>query len=64
MCLAEIARSHPVEIKVGDSNEEAECKLITETLNATLNNKSHAARMLGISRRALYNKLEKYNRMI
>lgn len=56
--------SYPVDIKVGDSIEEAEVKLITETLNVTMNNKSKAARILGISRKALYNKLEKYNLML
>jgi len=56
--------SHPVDIRVGDSIEEAEIKLITETLNVTMNNKSHTARILGISRKALYNKIEKYNRML
>nr|WP_028315112.1 sigma-54 dependent transcriptional regulator [Desulfatibacillum aliphaticivorans] len=56
--------SHPVDIRVGDSIEEAEYKLIVETLNVAMNNKSRAAKMLGISRRALYNKLEKHNLML
>ena len=56
--------SHPVDIKVGDSIQEAEYKLITETLNVHMNNKSQAARILGISRKALYNKLEKYNLLL
>jgi transcriptional regulator with PAS, ATPase and Fis domain len=56
--------SHPVDIKVGDTIEEAEYKLITETLNVNMNNKSNTARILGISRKALYNKLEKYNLML
>lgn len=63
--LLESNRNHyPLNIKVGDTIEDAEFKLIGETLNFTMNNKSQAARMLGISRKALYNKLEKHGLMI
>lgn len=40
--------------------EEAEKKAIKASLIATKNNRSEAARMLGISRRALYDKLAQY----
>jgi DNA-binding NtrC family response regulator len=39
---------------------EAEQRLIYETLNATQNNKTRAAEMLGISLKTLHNKLKEY----
>jgi two-component system response regulator HydG len=40
--------------------EEIEKEMILSTLKAVKNNKSEAARKLGINRRTLYNKLQKY----
>ena len=40
---------------------DAEWELIAVTLGATGGNKKAAAKMLGISRRALYNKLRRHN---
>ena len=41
--------------------EEAEIRAITQTLKNTNNNRSETARILGISRRSLYDKLATYN---
>jgi DNA-binding NtrC family response regulator len=41
--------------------EDAERNAILKTLKATDNNRSEAARLLGISRRALYDKLAAYS---
>jgi DNA-binding NtrC family response regulator len=41
--------------------EEAEKKAIIKALNTTNNNRSETARLLGISRRALYDKIASYN---
>jgi DNA-binding NtrC family response regulator len=46
--------------RVGVSLDTAETELIRLTLNHVGGNKKHAARILGISRRALYNKLKKH----
>ena len=40
--------------------EEAEKKAIVQALRTTQNNRSETARMLGISRRALYDKIAAY----
>lgn len=45
-------------IPVGSSLKEAEKKVITKTLAMTKGNRKKAAEILGISRRALYNKIE------
>jgi len=50
-----------VDIRIGSTLEDAERKLIVETLNFTTNNKSQTAKILGISRRALYNKIDKFS---
>ena len=48
-------------ISVGESIEDAERKLIFATLDAHNNNKSDAARTLGVSLKTLYNRLNKYD---
>lgn len=50
------------ERKLG-SLEEMEIRMIIETLKATNGNRSHAARILGISSRTLRNKLKAYKNM-
>ncbi len=44
----------------GLSLDELECRAITETLEEVADNKSEAARRLGITRATLHNKLKKY----
>ncbi len=52
--------SNMISIPIGTSLEIAEKNIILQTLSATANNKSKAANMLGLSRKALYNKLKRY----
>lgn len=47
-------------IPVGTTVENAERILINRTLNSVDNNKSEAARILGVSRKTLHNKLSKF----
>ncbi|MBN1835828.1 MAG: sigma-54-dependent Fis family transcriptional regulator [Spirochaetales bacterium] len=49
-----------VVLEVGMTLEEAERELITRTLNLVSGNKGEAARLLGISRKGIYNKIKKY----
>jgi DNA-binding NtrC family response regulator len=49
-----------VHLSVGTTVEEAERQLIFKTLNATNNNKTRAAEILGISLKTLHNKLKEY----
>ncbi|OGL41067.1 MAG: hypothetical protein A2161_08105 [Candidatus Schekmanbacteria bacterium RBG_13_48_7] len=49
-----------VEIRVGVSMKETEKQLIYKTLEETKNNRTHAAKLLGISIRTLRNKLRDY----
>jgi DNA-binding NtrC family response regulator len=51
-----------VHLGVGTTIEEAEKLLILKTLQATTNNKTRAAEMLGISLKTLHNKLKEYDR--
>ncbi len=51
-----------VTVSVGTTVEEAERKLIEETLKSTRDNKTRAAEILGISTKTLHNKLKKYLR--
>jgi transcriptional regulator with PAS, ATPase and Fis domain len=51
-----------VHLGVGTTVEEAEKLLILKTLQATNNNKTRAAEMLGISLKTLHNKLKEYGR--
>ncbi|KAF0142155.1 MAG: two component sigma54 specific Fis family transcriptional regulator [Stygiobacter sp.] len=48
-----------INITVGTSLKNAEREIILRTLNAVDNNKSRAANLLGVSRKALYNKLDR-----
>jgi DNA-binding NtrC family response regulator len=52
--------SRSLGIEVGITLEEAERQIIGETLKAVFGNKTEAAKMLGISRKALYNKLHHF----
>jgi DNA-binding NtrC family response regulator len=49
-----------VRLGVGTTVEEAERLLILKTLQATGNNKTRAAEILGISLKTLHNKLKEY----
>jgi len=49
-----------VHLGVGTTVEEAERQLILKTLEATNNNKTKAAEILGISLKTLHNKLKEY----
>ena len=49
-----------VRLGVGTTVEEAEKLLILKTLEATSNNKTQAAEILGISLKTLHNKLKEY----
>jgi DNA-binding NtrC family response regulator len=49
-----------VRLGVGTTVEEAERQLIMKTLDATHNNKTRAAEILGISLKTLHNKLKEY----
>jgi DNA-binding NtrC family response regulator len=49
-----------VHLSVGTTVDEAERQLILKTLNATRNNKTRAAEILGISSKTLQNKLKEY----
>lgn len=50
-----------VVLRVGSSLDDAERALIAETVKRVGGNKSEAAKILGISRKALYNKLKEYD---
>ena len=49
-----------VHVEVGTTVDEAERQLILKTLSSTLNNKTRAAEILGISTKTLHNKLREY----
>lgn len=50
-----------ISIPIGSTVEEAEKKLILETLSSVGNNKAKASRILGVSRKTLHNKLNSFN---
>lgn len=50
-----------VSFEIGTPLEEVEREMIVRALAASRNNRKQAAALLGISRRALYNKLQKHN---
>jgi len=49
-----------VSIRIGSTIEEAEKEMIAQTLTWTNNNRQRSAAILGITRRTLYNKIDKY----
>src|SRR5690348_9362611 len=57
---APVAEANTVRLGVGTTVEEAERLLILKTLEATNNNKTRAAEILGISLKTLHNKLKEY----
>lgn len=52
-----------IQIPLGSSIEEAEKTIITHTLASVDNNISEAARVLGVSRKTLHNKLNRFSEM-
>jgi len=58
---APLQEANAVRVAVGTTVEEAERLLILKTLEATNNNKTRAAEILGISLKTLHNKLKEYN---
>jgi DNA-binding NtrC family response regulator len=50
-----------VSFEIGTPLEEVEREMVVRALTAAKNNRKRAADLLGISRRALYNKLQKHN---
>ncbi len=55
-----VQEANAVRLGVGTTVEEAERLLILKTLEATSNNKTRAAEILGISLKTLHNKLKEY----
>ncbi|MBI4483194.1 MAG: sigma-54-dependent Fis family transcriptional regulator, partial [Acidobacteria bacterium] len=53
-------KERAVYVEVGSTMEEVEKKMILETLNFTRGDKKKAATILGIGRKTLYRKLDKY----
>ena len=49
-----------VHVEVGTTVDQAERQLILKTLSSTLNNKTRAAEILGISTKTIHNKLKEY----
>ena len=52
-----------VPVRVGTTVDEAERMLIVRTLEATGQNKTRAAEILGVSLKTLHNKLKEYGQM-
>jgi DNA-binding NtrC family response regulator len=59
---AQTADSGVISVQVGATVDEAERMLILRTLEATGQNKTRAAEILGVSLKTLHNKLKEYNR--
>ncbi len=57
---APVQEANAVRLSVGTTVDEAERLLILKTLEATNNNKTRAAEILGISLKTLHNKLKEY----
>jgi len=58
--LDEEAKASPLALTTGRSLKEVEKVMILRTLEETGGNRTHAARILGISRRTLQLKLKEY----
>ncbi|MBN2366657.1 MAG: sigma-54-dependent Fis family transcriptional regulator [Calditrichaeota bacterium] len=52
--------AHSISFRIGTPLDQIEKEVIKETLALTHNNRTQAAKLLGITRRALYNKLNKH----
>jgi len=63
MPRSEPPNPNQIVIPLGTTIQEAEKSLILRTLEYVGGNKQKAARVLGISRRCLYNRLEEYGVM-
>lgn len=60
--VSEDGRVKPMlHLPLGTSFEEIERQIIKQTLQLAGNNKSEAAKMLGLARKTLYNKIDKYH---
>ena len=57
---APVADAPAIQVAIGTTMKEVEREVIARTLDAHRWNKNRTARVLGISRRSLYNKLERY----
>ncbi|HEY3137678.1 MAG TPA: sigma 54-interacting transcriptional regulator, partial [Blastocatellia bacterium] len=53
--------SKAIEVEIGTTIDEAEKRMILQTLAYTGGDRSRAAQVLGIGRKTLYRKLQKYN---
>jgi len=60
--VAQVSDSSVVQVRVGTTVDEAERLLILRTLEATGQNKTRAAEILGVSLKTLHNKLNEYGR--
>jgi len=56
-----VTEAPSITFKLGVSLREVEREMVSRALAATNNNRKRAAELLGISRRAIYNKLDKHN---
>ena len=59
---APLTDENSIQIRVGSTVDEAERLLILRTLDATGQNKTRAAEILGVSLKTLHNKLKEYSR--
>ncbi len=59
---AQISDASVVQVRVGTTVDDAERALILRTLEATGQNKTRAAEILGVSLKTLHNKLKEYSR--
>jgi len=57
------AKKNYITIPIGTALKIAEKNIILQTLSSVNNNKSKAAHMLGLTRKVLYNKLKRFERM-